>query len=116
MIADNHGNESAVGTSAEDAYPQHEEDAAVGNAMRCNSPRPYIRVRAVGIAEQRNEGDPDRKQRHQLLRRAASDAVRVEQPQRDANQQQSQGRYWAQRDCRRVAPKQDRGQREGCDR
>jgi hypothetical protein len=36
MFADDDGNESGIGASEENAYPQHEErEAAVGNAMRC---------------------------------------------------------------------------------
>ena len=46
-------------------------------------------LRAIGIAEQRNEGDPDWKEHHRLLKRALQAARRVEQPERDANQQQS---------------------------
>jgi len=80
MIAGNHGNESAVGTSAEDAYPQHEERHRRRQRHPLQFAESVHSLRAICIAEQRNKGDPDWKQRHQLLKRAPQAARRVEQP------------------------------------
>src|SRR5256886_17511586 len=80
MIADNRGNESAVGTSAEDAYPQHKERRRRRQRHALQFAESVHSLRAIGIAEQRNEGDPDWKQRHQLLKPAPPTARGAEQP------------------------------------
>jgi hypothetical protein len=80
MIADNHRNESDVGTSAEDTQPQHEERRRRRQRHGLQFAESVQSLRAIGIAEQRNERDPNRKQGHQLRRRARQLAWRVEQP------------------------------------
>src|SRR5262249_44649992 len=65
---------------AEDAYPQHEERRRRWQRHALHFAESVHSLRAIGIAEQRNEGDPNWKQRHQLLKPAPRAARRVEQP------------------------------------
>jgi hypothetical protein len=59
MIADNHGNRSAVGTSAEDAYPHTQRETPLSATPCVTFAESVHSLRTIGIAEQRNEGDPD---------------------------------------------------------